>query len=500
MCNSENHKCNLPQKHLCSIALCWLMVACLPSVVLAQSPADPKAPMVWAPGLALDIKGVRSIFEEARVSASLRQGHPLTFGQLSSYPDRYRVLVEQLQSRFIAKQVKVSVTESEVAAVAGQIIKGVGVERAVINRSTQSSTPIHIERLASRLKTSNTFIVDAVTLEIKRRQLVDTLLDELPSNYMLINWFEQSLEVEFEAVTVPRVPTSREIDRAVIDLKVEIAEVYNARPGRFNKPPKILATRIRVPWSQTRSSALDAQVRQHASRLRTERDAGGDLMSILKSAGDDYAVRKKGHVTLNARKYPKLLALGKDERSDMFEDERGVGFYEIKMHAPAYARKLSEQTVQRELAAELLRLRDTLPTAYRKAQAIADTWVSRPDLVDEELKNIQGSRRIPLSRFAPFASSLIPGLGTSESGSDRIKALRGHEVSGQPVWIRQDYVIFRVGDWQVPNLGEWWENAPAYWAEYEPKARRQLLHQWLTSKFPKTSIEVDGEAISKLIL
>jgi hypothetical protein len=496
MCNSENYKCNLRWIPWHLVPSYILVIACLYSSVLAQSPPF----VVVTPDASFDINGVRSLFEEARVSASLKQGRSLSFEQLSEYPARYRVLLEQLQSRFIAKQVSNAVKENELSSIASQLLGGLSLSRAVISRANHSGRSDSVEQLASQLKTSQTRVVDVITLAVKKHHFINALLANLPTDYMLINWFEQSLQVEFEAITIPRVPTSREIDRAVLELRSEITRVYKERPGRFNKPRKILATRIRVPWLQNRSNGADSQVRGRAAKLLRAREDGDGVLSLLERAGDDYALRKKGHVTLNARKHPKLAKLNKGERSGLFEDDRGVGFYEIKMQAPAYTRKLTDQTVQRELAAELLRQRDTLPNAYRKAQAIADTWVSSPDLVDQRLKNIQGSRRIPSSRFAPYVSALIPGLGTAELGAEQIQQLQRNEVSGHPVWIRQDYVVFRVAGWQVPILGEWWQKAPAYWAEYEPKARQQLIHQWLTREFPKNSVEVDGEVISKMVL
>ena len=255
-----------------------------------------------------------------------------------------------------------------------------------------------------------------------------------------------------------------------------------------------------MPWSQSRTPQTDETVRQLAKSLRKRREAGAGLAEILQAAGDAFAIRKQGHVTLNASRHPELAALKKGERSAIVEDDRGVGFYEIKMHAPAFTRRLEEETVQRELAAELLRERDQLPSAYHQAQAIADQWVAQPHLVNSTHTEIQGSRKIPASRFAPYATALIPGLGTSEAGSDHIKTLKVGAVSGQPVSIRQDYVVFRVTDWVLPALGEWWRVAPSFWADYEPKARRQLLHQWLSLHAPKSAIEVNAEAIAKMKL
>ena len=500
MCNSENHKCNRGEITLSKIPLCLLIIGILASASFAQPTSVNDKIIIRTPNSELNSGDVFNLFEEARISASLRRGEPLSFKQLSSYTDRYRVLVEQLQARFIGSQMKGTIDPKEIEGVVHNLSAGLPLHRALVETTSSVPSQQSERALFRRYNTSKATMGRAIKLELKKLRLVDALLAELPPEYMLINWFEQSLEVEFEAVTIPRVPTTREIDRAVVQLKQEISSAYAQSPGRFNKSPKILATRVRVPWVLPRTSQSDASVRQRASALRRQRESGAELSSVLKASGDSYGLRKGGHVTLNARKYSQLARLNKGDRSPVVEDDRGVGFYEIKMHAPAFTRLLSEDTVQRELAAELLRESDTLPTAYSLARSIADSWVSQPNLIAARIATIQGARRIPSSRFAPFASALIPGIGTSEAGSAHLKMIQRLNVSENPLPIRQDYVVFRVTDWDVPDLNTWWEKAPEFWAGYAPKARRQILHQWITKNCPKSSIEVDAKVIAQMDL
>ena len=125
-------------------------------------------------------------------------------------------------------------------------------------------------------------------------------------------------------------------------------------------------------------------------------------------------------------------------------------------------RDLSAQTVQRELAAEILRKTDQLPSAYRVAQQLSDLWVSLPERVNAELSHVQGSRRIKRGRFTPYASNHIPGIGLSEVGTVHLQQVKSGKVSGQPVRIRQDYLVFKVIEWKIPALADWWKKRCAF--------------------------------------
>ena len=83
---------------------------------------------------------------------------------------------------------------------------------------------------------------------------------------MLINWYEQNLYVEFEGLAVPRVPTSQEIDRTIGRLQPEITAAYEQAKHRFNKPPKIMARRIRVRWSMPRTPTSDRKIRAQVGK------------------------------------------------------------------------------------------------------------------------------------------------------------------------------------------------------------------------------------------
>ena len=261
-----------------------------------------------------------------------------------------------------------------------------------------------------------------------------------------------------------------------------------------------MARRIRVRWSMPRTPTSDRKIRAQVGKLRNARESGRAFEDVLRETGDKHLIRKGGRVTLNAEAYAPLASLPAGARTPLMEDEVGVSFYEIERHTPAFTRPLSAQTVQRELAAEILRKTDQLPSAYRVAQQLSDLWVSLPERVNAELSHVQGSRRIKRGRFTPYASNQIPGIGLSEVGTVHLQQVKSGKVSGQPVRIRQDYLVFKVIEWKIPALADWWEEAPRFWQTYEQQSRQSLIRSWLKVYDAAQNVTIDKPKLAQMSL
>ncbi|MGB0645909.1 MAG: hypothetical protein ACPGQS_01980 [Bradymonadia bacterium] len=499
MCNSSAHKTR--RRHDATFWLVWLLtISCAASHPSHANSPKPESIVVRTSTESYGISETRRLFEEARVVASLQTDRSLTLKQLSDFADRYRVLTEHLQLRLMSLKAPKKAEMIVIQQLASKILNGYSLTEALEKSEPAQTSPEAIERLAVRVASSSEVVKEALRLLIQREYLINQLQKKLPQSYMLINWYEQNLSVDFEGLAVPRVPTSREIDRALGRLQPEIATAYEKNRRRFNRPPKIMANRIRVRWSRPRTPDSDRTIRSKIATLKMARESGQTFEEVLSQTGDQHAIRKGGRVTLNANAYPSLANLKAGTITPLMEDDVGVSFYEIKLHTPAFTRPLSTQTVQRELAAEILRETDQLPSAYRVAQQLSDLWVSLPERITSELSRIQGSKRISRGQFAPYASNQIPGVGLSEAGTVHLQQLKTGKVSGQPVRIRQDYLVFKVINWTVPALADWWQEAPRFWRTYEPQARQNLIRSWLKVHGTDQQVKVDKPTLAQMSL
>ena len=114
------------------------------------------------------------------------------------------------------------------------------------------------------------------------------------------------------------------------------------------------------------------------------------------------------------------------------------------------------------------------------------------------LKNVQGSKVLQPSPFAPFSERLIPGLGTSDDASKKLQVMNVGDVTEPPLIIRQDYVVFRADEWILPELNDWHMEAPKVWPVFVKKAKTQLLATWVQKRLPRETLKVNAKAISTL--
>ena len=498
MCNLRKRKILVPLK-LTLWASCIVAATCIVSTAQAQTPITQNSEwIVTGPYLALNLQQVELTFEEARITQSLRSGKRVSLTELVTYPQRHQVLVSQLQNQAIAKSVDKRPSNDEYYRILSGLGEGIRLNRILSEPSVNSSTKTSESILAKRYQTTPTIVRQIIIQQWKRHSLAEMLFDKLPPGFMLVNWFQRNVQLKFSAISIPRVPTSAEIDAAIQTKKDAIRTVYEGKPQRFVKPAKIVAQRVLVPWRAPRTPTDDEWVRAKVKELRTAAIQGKPMEMLVTSAGFGPDQRKGGRVTLRSGRFPDLKELAAGEVSSINEDKLGVFFFKVLTHIPVFERKLTDTTVQRELAAELLRNEDELPTAKAQALRAATILSSTTEAPSLDALNVQGARAMQPKPFAPFADALIPGVGTSEDASNRLKRLRDGEVTEQPILVRQDYVVFRADKWILPDLNEWWQSALTEWPIFVQKAKGQLIEQWLARRLPKAQIKMDGKAITNI--
>ena len=486
---------NVSPNHIYSLVFLFILVA--NNTAIAE-PQD--EPIFTAPYVSLTRDDVRNVFEEARVQQSLQANKPLSLSDLVGYPQRYRVLLEQLEHRAIAQVVAERPTKADYQNILHGLTKGVRLSKILSQSHVKYLSQGDESSLAKRYRTNPALIRRIVLQQWKKHQFADQLFDKLPEAYMLSNWFERELKLRFTAVTIPRVPTSAEIDQAVQQQSRAIKSRYARERRRFVKPAKIIATRVLVPWRSPRTPSLDEWVRRKAKTLRKQARNGVDGDELVRKAGYGPDQRKQGRVTLLSQKHRELAAKNIGALSKIEENDVGVFFHQVVTHIPRFERSLNEPTVQRELAAEILRENNELPTAYQQAMKAVGLLKSASRPITLTMLNAQGAKLMQPEPFAPFANQLIPGIGTSSSASSQLQAAPQGHVITPPIAIRQDYVVFRADEWVLPELADWWQEAPSVWPLFVRKAKRQLIDSWLAKRLPKDKIKVDAKVLSELDL
>lgn len=498
MCNLRKRKILAPRK-LTQWAYCIVAATCIVSTAQAQAPVGQNNEwIVTGPYLALNLQQVELTFEEARITQSLRSGKRVSLVELVTYPQRHQVLVSQLQNQAIAKSVDKRPSNDEYYRILNGLGEGMRLNKILSDPAIKSSTKISESILAQRYQTTPALIRQIIIQQWKRHSLAEMLFDKLPPSFMLVNWFQRNVQLKFSAISIPRVPTSVEIDAAIQTKKDAIRKVYEGKPQRFVKPAKVVAQRVLVPWRTPRTPSDDEWTRAKAKALRKAAIQGKPMETLVVSAGFEPDQRKGGQITLRRSLFPELKERAVGDLSSITEDKLGVFFFKVLTHIPVFERKLTDPTVQRELAAELLRNGDELPTAKAQALRAATLLSSGVEALSLDTLDVQGARVMQPKPFAPFADALIPGLGTSEDATNRLKNLRDGEVTQQPILVRQDYVVFRADQWILPDLNEWWQSALIEWPIFVQKAKGQLIEQWLARRLPKAQIKMDGKAIADI--
>ena len=152
--------------------------------------------------------------------------------------------------------------------------------------------------------------------------------------------------------TVPRVPTSEEIDKVVENDQNTLKTLYEEKRNRFVKPRRIVVRRI-----------LKLDAKQHSNEhsiesLRQKALRGESADQLVALAGAPQDIRRGGRFTLSATRAPELLNIPVGGITEIKRVDGGAYFFIVETQIPAFVRYYDDATVQRELAAELLRQTD----------------------------------------------------------------------------------------------------------------------------------------------
>ena len=217
-------------------------------------------------------------------------------------------------------------------------------------------------------------------------------------------------------------------------------------------------------------------------------------------AGAPQDIRRGGRFTLSATGAPELLNIPVGGITEIKRVDGGAYFFIVETQIPAFVRYYDDATVQRELAAELLRQTDRLPNARRQAFALIEQLKVSGSAATKTVSKIRGGRFVEEAVVHALTSDFVEGVGKAPDLIKNIHTLEVNEVSETPIRVRQDYVIVKLTDWQIPSLHDWWTLAPQGYFDFESRLQRDLLAQWRSTQITPDNLKTENELIAKLML
>jgi hypothetical protein len=309
--------------------------------------------------------------------------------------------------------------------------------------------------------------------------LREALISEITPDTLRRAFDEARTRVTLDIVTVGRVPTPRELDEAIRSRPDELRSWYDAHPELFVTPTRRATRRVLVTPTGQDPAAL-AAARATAERLRSLAVAGTPLDTLPPTPG----VRVTPLRPLSRAQFSPAFDVGLGEVTEVVSHRDGFAFARPETETQGWTRALADTTVQREVAAALLREFDELP----QAQAVADEAArmlaagSTADQVVATLRPKSPGIRLEAVRTPAFpraANGVVPTIGLAPELFEAAFE-RASEQRVTPIFaVRQIYCVARVLAHEAPTEADWAREAVAFEATYRGREARHVLRDWL---------------------
>ena len=327
-------------------------------------------------------------------------------------------------------------------------------------------------RLKMRAGSDLSFFWEAAEDAYWVQALKDKLVDDLEEEDARQEWLRQGTLIKVWLLQVPRVPTSDEITLASSRYTDEIKTYYNEHLELFSQPLRLLVTPFWV-----KGGKLEAQ-RLEAIEIQSALVKGESLDQILELHP---TLTRGSSKTLRGRSIPENTEIKEGAFTPTRLTRYGWTFYQINRVYPEYVRSINERSVQREVAAAVLREKDDLP----RAQALSKEAekLLRENNTLEALNPWARRSRVRLSSPDPFFESsqgMIPTIGLAPELQERLFSVNVGEVT-EPIAIRQHYVIAKLVEKRAREE-EWSVVKKDYLESWKLRRAPQVLDEWLTVK------------------
>ena len=331
------------------------------------------------------------------------------------------------------------------------------------------------------------------------RLLTETLIDEISDAAVRDSWLQDNTWLVADVVSIPRVPTSREIDRAVAARQPALADYYARHPRLFRTPERAVVRLLLIESDPDASAGEDARAR--AQKLRHRIHEGASFEALARQFSADPSAKRGGSMGAVARsKMPAAFEIPLGQLSPVKRHDRGWYFFRVERRIPAYERLLNTPSVQREIAAALLSQDDELPHA-RSIAGKARSLLRREPQGRALASLVEEARlkRETTPRFGP-ATDRVPTVGLAPNLVGAIVALTPEAPVTPIVTVRQHYIVARLADSHRPDLSTWPSQREAYTRQWRDRQRRVAIDEWLTTRLASETLWIDMPALMALSL
>ena len=325
-------------------------------------------------------------------------------------------------------------------------------------------------RLKMRAGADLSFFWEAAADAFWVQKYKNHLVSELHEKDARAEWLRQGSLLKTWLLQIPRVPTSEEITKASSRYPKEIQHYYKNHLELFSQPLRLLVTPFWI-----RGGKLETQ-RREAIEVREALSAGESLDLLLE--GHPSLVRGSTK-TLRGRSIPPNTEIREGAYTPVRLTRYGWTYYLINRIYPKYVRSLKERSVQREVAAAVLRERDDLPRAKMLAEEAQKRLSKAKSLT--EIKPWARRSRIRLNAPDDFFEStqgVIPTIGLAPQLQAMLFKLKPGEVT-TPVAVRQHYIVAKLVSKSRRNE-EWSAVRESYLKSWRLRRSPQVLDEWLT--------------------
>ncbi len=450
----------------------------------------------------LDLAGFRIAIDEARVLQFWRTGEPPPVEALRNAMLRRRVVAKALETRVVREEAArrgLAVPPERLAQALENFAAGRPLDAPLPEPAPDPGT---IDaRLAARYGTAPERARQVVVDLLYAGLLSDALLAETPDATLRRAWEDEETQARVDVVQVPRVPTTKEIDRAVRERAPAIAAFYEKNRERFQKPERALGRRVVVPVPSGADAAAREAARTKAEALRARVAGGEDLAKVASAETIEGERRRAGVVGPWTREQaPELFEMKQGELSPVRPHRLGFIFLRVESRIPATVRPLDDTTVQREVAAEILRDEDALPHARQVAERARE--LLRTDPTGSALDALVGSERLRRATTEPFPRAVgrVPGIGLAPELFEAVFKLTEAAPVTPVFTVRQDYVVARRVDFRAPDPAQWPQVRATFAQRWRERERPHVVDRWLNDRLRGEAMWIDGPRVDALTL
>ncbi len=422
----------------------------------------------------LDLDALVEAVVEARVLALWRTGRTPPANALDDVRVRRRVLTKALETRLVRR-------EAERRGLVPQAEELEGLLRAAaLGRGPQPLAGAPLPDLEARVVARFGAPLDRVARVardlVEARLLAEALLDAAGEDAPRSRWLDENTRVRLDIVSVSRVPSPAEIDRALKERGPAIDAWYTANEGRFRKPERVLVSRLFVPD------------RGEAEALRGRAAAGEDFSELARAHSKGPNARRGGRVgAVKRTQVPSAFDVEPGGLTPVHPEPGGYAFYRVERRVPASARERSDPGVRREIAATLLR-------AAQRARDLLREAPEGPALA-AHLKAARARRRTT-DWFNRGAHDVVPTVGLAP---ELFAAAFAAGTTVTPVFtVRQSYVCARVLERQDADPGAWPAAREAFVEEWRRRERPVVIETWLSGHLKGRPTWVDMDGLERL--